>query len=59
VRIVVRPVHQPAEIVPFVNATELHTVSHSDRYTLRDFDVVSDQYGSPVPLLDDEALVRG
>ena len=35
-RIAVGPVHEPAQIVPLVQATNLHAVAHAERHALRE-----------------------
>ena len=40
VRVMVRPMHQPAEITPFVHSTKPDTVTHAERHTPGQIDVV-------------------
>jgi hypothetical protein len=39
----VRPVHQPAQLVPFVHTSKLDAITHADWHTFRQVDVVRDQ----------------
>ena len=41
--VMVRPVHQSAEIIPLIHTAKLNAVSHPNRYPRSDVDVVGDQ----------------
>ena len=56
-RIMVRPVHQSAEIIPFVHATEMDPVAERQRYPVGKIDVVSNQERLAIAQLDDKALM--
>ena len=56
-RVAVRPVHEAAELIPFVYATHLHPVAHPERHASGEIEVVRNQQGLPVADVDDEALV--
>ena len=58
-RIVVRPVHEPAEIVPLVHAANPDTIAHAERHALGQVDIVGNQQGPVVADIDDEPLVAG
>ena len=53
----VRPVHQSAQIVPLVHATDVDAIAHADRDAFGQIDIVSDQQGLAIADIDDEALV--
>ena len=57
--IVVGPVNEAAEIVPLVQATNLHAVTHTERHAFCEVEVVCDQQGLPIADIDDETLVTG
>ena len=40
-----RPVHKPAQIVPFVHATNVHSVAHAKGHPFGEVDIVGDQQG--------------
>lgn len=40
VRVVVRPVHQPAKFVPLVHSAKLYSIPHPERHSLGEIDVV-------------------
>ncbi len=54
-----RPVHEPSQIVPLVQATHLHAVAHTERHAVREVEVVRDQQGLTIADIDDETLVTG
>ena len=56
-RIVVRPVDQAAEVVPFVHAAHDDAIPEPDRDALGKIDVVRDQQGLAIADVDDETLV--
>jgi hypothetical protein len=41
--IMVRPVHQAAEVIPLVHTMEPNPVTHPDGHSLGNIDIVSDQ----------------
>jgi len=57
VRVVVRPVDQPAEFVPFIHAAKPYPITHADRHTFREVNVVGNQQGFAIAQLEDEALM--
>ena len=40
-----RPVNEPAQIVPFVHATNVHSVAHAKGHPFGEVDIVGDQQG--------------
>ena len=56
-RIVVRPMHQPAEFIPLVHAAKPDSVSHSKRNTTRQIYIVGDQQRLAIAQTQYEALV--
>lgn len=40
--IVVRPVHEATKVIPLVHPPKLNTVSHAERHSLREVDIVCD-----------------
>lgn len=57
VRVVMRPVYEPAQIVVLVHAPEMHSVAHADRNPFRKINVVRNQQALTTVYLDDKALV--
>ncbi len=51
------PMHETAQVIPFVHAANLHTITHSKRHAFRKVDIVCDQQRYAVADIDDEALV--
>ena len=51
------PVHEPAEVIPFIHAAKSDPVANGDRNALRKIDVVRHQQRLPVPQLKNEALM--
>ena len=58
-RVVVRPVHQAAKIIPLVHTPKPNSVTDPEWYSPREVDVMRDQHGLPAGELQDEALVAG
>jgi hypothetical protein len=58
-RVLVRPVHDPALVIPFIKTAKGDPVAHPDRHPRREFEVVRDQHGLAPGHLHDEALVPG
>ena len=56
-RVVVRPVYEAAEVVPFVNAAELNTIAQPDGYSSGQVDIVRDQECLSASEPNDEALM--
>ncbi len=52
-----RPVDEAAQIVPFVHATNVYPVAHSDRDTFGEVDIVGDQQGASRADIEDESLM--
>ena len=52
------PVHESAEIVPFVEAAHMDAVTHADRDAFGQVDIVCDQERLAIADIDDEALMR-
>ncbi len=57
VRVMVRPMHQAAKIIPFVHASKSHTIADSQRCTPGDVDIVRNQECLPVAHVQNETLV--
>ena len=58
-RIIVRPVHQPAQIIPLIHTTYEHPVAHTERNAFRQIEVMSDQQRAVTADIDNEALMPG
>ena len=56
-RIVMRPVHQPAEIVPLVHPSHTHAVTHPERYAFGEINIVRNEQRPAITDIDNEALV--
>jgi hypothetical protein len=56
-RVVVRPVQEPAEIVPLVHAAHLDAITHAERHAFCKINVVDDQQGFAIADIDDKPLV--
>lgn len=56
-RVPVRPVHQAALIIPFVNAAEADSITHANRHALRQVEVVRNQQRLAPRQLQYEPLV--
>ena len=56
-RVMVRPMHQTAKFIPFVHATKMHAITHADRYSLRQINVMCDQQRLAVFQLRNETLM--
>lgn len=52
-----RPMHQPAELIPLVHAAKPDAVPHAEWNTTGQIDIVSDQQRLAIAQLHDEALV--
>ena len=48
-RVVVRPMHQPAQLVPLVQTAKFNPVTDTDRHTFGQIDIVRDQQRVPIP----------
>ena len=55
--VVVRPVHQPAKIVPLIHTAKLDAIAHAQRHPLGEVDVVDDQQRIAACEPQDKALV--
>lgn len=55
--IMMRPVHQPAQVVPLVEAADEHPIAHAERHAAREVNVMRDQQRLPLTDVDNEALV--
>jgi hypothetical protein len=58
-RVTVRPVQEPAEIIPLVNASHLDAIAHAERHSTREVYVVRNEERSAITHIDDESLVSG
>lgn len=56
-RVVMRPVHDAAQIVPLVQAAQLHAVAHAKWHAFREINIVRDQQRLVIADVDDEALM--
>lgn len=54
-----RPVDQPAQLVPLVHTAKLDPVADSDRHTPGKVNVVGNQQGVATAQLQDKSLVMG
>jgi len=52
-----RPVHEAAQVVPFVHATNVYPVAHANGNTLGEVNVVGDEQGSAGAYIQYEPLV--
>jgi hypothetical protein len=50
-------VHKAAQVIPFEHAPNAHTVTHTDRHTFGEVDIVCNKQRYAVADIDDEALV--
>jgi hypothetical protein len=57
--VVVSPVHQSAEVVPFIHTAKPNPVPNAKRYPVGEINVVGDKQRLPPRQLQDEALVPG
>ena len=57
--IVMGPVHEPAEVVPFVHSADLNPVADANWHTLGQIDVVGDKQRFTIADIQDKALVPG
>lgn len=51
------PVNQAAEIVPFIHAAKCNSIANANWHTLRQVNIVSDQYSLPIAHVQDESLM--
>ncbi len=58
-RVVVRPVHESTELVPFVHAPDLDAIAHAERHTFCQIEIVGNQQSLAIANIDDESLVAG
>ena len=58
-RVVVRPMHQTAKLIPFVHAAKLHAIAKSKRYAFRQIYIVRDQQRLAARQLQNKTLVAG
>ena len=56
-RVVMRPVHETAEVVPLVHASYAHAIAHTEWDAIGEIDIVCDQKGPAIADVDDESLV--
>ena len=59
VRIVVCPVHQSTEFVPFVHAANVDSIAQAHRHALREIDIVRDQERTAIPGIENKPLMPG
>jgi len=52
-----RPVDEPAQVVPLVHAAHIYAITHAERHTSSEVDVVCNQQRPATANIDDEALV--
>lgn len=55
--VVVRPMHQAAEIIPLIHATKLDAVAHTQWHAPDEVDIVRNQQRVSVGQLYDESLM--
>ena len=54
-----RPVHQPAQLVPFVHAANADSIAQPHGHPLRQVDIVRDQERAMIPDINDKSLMPG
>ena len=54
-----RPVQEPAEIIPLVDPSHLDAIAHAERHSTREVYVVRNEERSAITHIDDESLVSG
>lgn len=52
-----RPVDEPAEVVPLVHSAHINAITHAERHTAGEIDIVCDQQRPATANIDDEALM--
>jgi len=55
--IVMCPVHEAAQVIPFIHAPNLHAIAHTNRNAFGQVDVVCDEQRYAVTNIEDETLV--
>lgn len=58
VGIVMRPVDEPTQLIPFVHPAHLHSVAYAKGNAFREIEVVGDQQCLSVTDINDEALMK-
>jgi hypothetical protein len=58
-RVVMRPVHEAPEVVPFVHSANLHSVSDANRHAFGEVNVVGDKQRFAIANIEDKSLVPG
>jgi hypothetical protein len=53
----VRPVHKTTEVIPLVHAAHLYPVTHPQRDTFCEIDVMCDEQRTAIADIDNETLV--
>jgi len=52
-------VHDATKIIPFVHTAHVYTITHAERHSFGQVDVVRDQQAAAIANVDDESLVSG
>ncbi len=55
--IVMRPVHQPTQVIPFVHPAKSNLVTHAGGHPVGKIDIVRDQQRLPVTRIQNDTLV--
>ena len=58
-RVVVRPVHKTAKVIPFEHPPNVHAIAHADRHAFGKVDIVCNKQRYAIADINDEALVTG
>lgn len=58
-RVVVRPVHKAAKVIPFEHSPNVHAIAHANRHAFGKFNIVGDEQRYAIADINDEALVTG
>lgn len=58
-RVVVRPVHKAAKIIPLEHPPNVNAIAHADRHAFGKVDIVCDKQRNAIADINDEALVTG
>ncbi len=53
----VRPVHQPTQLIPLVHTADMDPVAHADRHALGEIDVMGNKQRATAADVEYEALV--
>jgi hypothetical protein len=55
--VIVRPVHEAPEVVPFIHSAKPDAIAHADRNPGRHIKIIRNQHSLPTWQLHDESLV--